>query len=159
MQSIGQNPLIGTGVAERGLTGGSENSLLFGTATFGLGMGFLILVLMSISAVIVVRLWRYRRYMDPFARRITDLIVAANLMYFGGSIFEGYILARVGSLLVFLLIFGAMGTRMLADVRDATVPVDDELEWSEAGDEIDVDEYDHSDWSDATDDDVLEDSL
>lgn len=137
VRTIADHPLFGIGSTESGEAGGSENSILYGTATSGLGMGALILVLMISSAVLLKNLWRLKRSMIPSDRRLVDLIVGANCMYFAGSMFEGYIIARVSAMLVILMMFGAMGSRLIQEAREAPTselehdqPPDQYDEWS-----------------------------
>lgn len=146
LSTAAAHPILGVGTTERNAFEGSENSFLYGIASFGMGMGVLILLLMLVSGVTVLRLWRMRPEMSPLERRLTDLIVAINAMYFAGSVFEGYIIARVGSPLVMLMIAGGM-TRALRARLEEGVPdeFEDELQNGDGSEYSDADEH-TSDW-------------
>ncbi len=92
---------------------------------------------MIASAVLLKNLWRLKPSMIPSDRRLVDLIVAGNCMYFAGSMFEGYIISRVSAPLVILMMFGAMGSRLIQEARDSSA--------SEVEHDKSPDEYD--DWS------------
>lgn len=108
------NPLIGVGPTE---LEASENSYLVGLAAFGVGMLFLILTLVVVGGVQCLRLWRIRRHVDRDTATLIDLVLGQQAMYFAGSVFEGYINARVASHLVTILVFAAIGSHILRQHR------------------------------------------
>lgn len=110
------NPIFGVGSDD---LRASENSLLYGFASYGIGMVILILLLGAVSFVQVVRLLRIQRHLNPFRRRLAHLCISFNAMYFVGAIFEGYIVARISVLTVYMLVFAGITTRLLADHRAA----------------------------------------
>jgi hypothetical protein len=82
-------------------------------ASYGIGMGAIIALLVVVCAVQGLRLWVRKRYMSPVERRFVDLVLGFYAMYFGGSVFEGYVISRVSTQLVMMLIFSAIGARLL----------------------------------------------
>jgi hypothetical protein len=55
-----------------------------------------------------------KRWMPERTRRVADLVLGFYGMYFAGAMFEGYIMSRVSAALVFMLIFSAIGGRLIA---------------------------------------------
>jgi hypothetical protein len=111
-----EHPIIGVG---REGAEASENSYLYGFAAFGIGMLLLMLLFTAVSAWQVARVIRVRALVPWSHRSVPDLIVAFNIIYFAGAVFEGYLLARVAGLLVLMLLFGAMATRVIELARRA----------------------------------------
>lgn len=105
-----RSPLIGSPMTEMRA---SENSYLLSVVLFGIGCLLLILVMMAISGWVCLKLWMLRKTADPLWRRIIELIIGYNVMYFAGAMFEGYIVARLEANIMFMLFFGAMGTALL----------------------------------------------
>lgn len=114
MRNGQRNPLFGVGVSE---AGDSENSFLYGFASYGVGMVFLQLLLFFVSGVQGLRLMRWRSFAPPELRAFTDLIIAYFAMYFAGSLLEGYMIARVAAPLMFLLFFGSLATSFIQNSR------------------------------------------
>lgn len=123
-----QNPVIGAG---QGADFGSENSLLFAFASYGIGMLLLVALFYVLSGWVCLRLFRLRSRLDRAMRAAADLFLAFNAAYFAGSVFEGYIISRVSVNLVLILTFSAVGSFLLSE---ATRP------WWEDGDEESQDE-------------------
>lgn len=119
LRNISENPMTGVGSTEEAAA--SENSLLYGMASYGVGIGVLIVLMMLHGAWLCVRLFRRRFSLGKHQRALADVIIAFNLVYFAGSMFEGYIIARVNQMVIYLLLFAAMATRLLdkADEDDA----------------------------------------
>lgn len=111
LEEISANPLFGVGLPK---DIPSENSFLFGMASYGVGMGFLLFLTVVVVGVQVLGLWRRKRMFPIRERRLIELLTGFYAMYFAGAMFEGYMIARVSTSLVFLLIFGAIGTRLAA---------------------------------------------
>jgi hypothetical protein len=110
------NPLFGsggTGVKEMFRAEKSENSLLYGLATYGAGMGLIIVLMFFASLVQIVRLMRLRGGLVPYQRRLVEFIVGAQAMFWAGSVFEGYIVGRVSSPIVYMMLFAAMAQRTI----------------------------------------------
>jgi hypothetical protein len=105
------SPIFGVGPES---VEGSENSYLLAFASYGFGMVILMFLLVGISALQCLRLYRVRRSVDPATGSLIDLVLGQQAIYFLGSVFEGYVNARVGSNLVILLIFAAIGKYLLA---------------------------------------------
>lgn len=109
IESSKENPFIGVGVEQ---AGSSENSYLYALASYGIGMVVLVVTLAGVSLAMCLRLFRLRWRLDPSRRAIIDVVLAYNAMYFIGGIVEGYMLARVSSNLVLLIVFAAMASRI-----------------------------------------------
>jgi hypothetical protein len=59
-----------------------------------------------------MRLLMIRRRLDLGARRVVDLMIGFFCLYFAGSMFEGYIIARINVMLPLFLIFSSITTRL-----------------------------------------------
>ncbi|MFN9993593.1 MAG: O-antigen ligase family protein [Phycisphaerales bacterium] len=105
-----QNPVFGVGV--RGVAA-AENSFLLATASYGFGSFFTLLLLAIGSAVQCVRLLGVRFRGDTTTNRFADLQIGFFLMYFAGSMFEGFIIARISVMLPIYLIFSAITSRLI----------------------------------------------
>ena len=116
LRNARRDPLIGVGIGE---AGDSENSFLYGFASYGVGMVALQFLLVIVSGVQGFRLLRWRSHAPASISSFSDLIIAYFAMYFAGSIVEGYMIARVGAPLMFLLLFGSMATIFIQNTRDA----------------------------------------
>lgn len=110
IEEIASNPLLGVGIPK---DIPSENSFLFGMASYGVGMGAVMLLTVLACAVQSLRLWRARRVLPTRERRLTELIVGFYAMYFGGAIFEGYMISRVSTSLIFMLLFSTFGAAVI----------------------------------------------
>lgn len=104
------SPLIGVGTEN---AEASENSFLLGFASFGLGMLVLMLLLLAVSARQTLRLLALRRRIDRASIPLVDFCIGQQVVYFAGAIFEGFMHSRVGSHLLFMLVFSQMGAYLL----------------------------------------------
>jgi hypothetical protein len=104
------SPLVGIGPDE---VEGSESSYLLGFASYGIGMLLMLLALVGIGAVHTFRLYRIRRRSAPEVVALIDFCIAQQVMFYAGSVFEGYITGRVGYHITTILIFAAMGTYII----------------------------------------------
>ena len=120
-----ESPLLGTGAREE--TKFSENSFLFGLATYGLVMGVILVTFLLYSGWLCLKLWRAKHWLDPLHRRFVDLFIGFNAMYFAGANFEGYLISRVSASLTFMLGFSALGPYLLQKARQAQ----HEAEWAD----------------------------
>jgi O-antigen ligase len=102
----------------------SENTYLKALATYGIGMLFLTLVMVLVSARLMWRLFRLRRWLDPDRQALVDMIIAFNAMYFAASLFEGVMDARVSSYLVLMLILSAMVANLLRQEAESAALAD-----------------------------------
>lgn len=100
-----QNPLFGSGFNE---TRANENSYLVAFGAYGFSVGVLVLVLLFVSMGLMVRLISVRRLIPAQYRRIVDLILAFNVAYFLGAMFEWHIVSRLEGNITYLLIFSAL---------------------------------------------------
>lgn len=133
-----ENPLLGTGDPNRAR--GSENSYLLALAAHGIFMGVLVFALMGACIILCLKLLRRRRYEDKFGKALTDLAMGGMAMYFAGGLLEGYIISRVHSATVFLVLCATIGRRVL-DTRP-----DEQHALEEATTD---EEYAEDDWHDA----------
>jgi hypothetical protein len=108
------NPIFGVGPGE---IEGSENSYLLGFASYGAFMVLLMLAFIWIAGAHCLKLWRLRRWVDPDTASLIDLCIGQHIMYFAGSVFEGFMQARVGSNLLVILIYGGIGTVLIRQQR------------------------------------------
>jgi hypothetical protein len=109
-----KNFLFGAGIEENPFT---ENSLLYGFAAYGIGMLVLMLVFYGVSIVQIVHLVRARRLLDPWQKRVADMVLAFQVAYLAGALFEGYLLGRVSFMTVLLFTFGGMSTKIIDYAR------------------------------------------
>lgn len=116
-QQFLDNPITGTGSTEE--TQFSENSYLLGMASYGIGMGLLIAALMIVSVAQCARLFFARAMFSPRGKALVDLTLAIQLLYFLGAMTEGYIVARVSTMQVFMLIFSSLASCLLSDAAEA----------------------------------------
>ena len=112
------NPLLGTGIES---TSKSENGYLYGFAAYGLGMVFLIMILCCVSGYLCLQLLSKRKLLPREYRSLADFVIAYFAVYFAGSVFEGFMMARVAANLSFFIIFASMGAYLvrLADAYGA----------------------------------------
>jgi O-antigen ligase len=112
-----ESPLIGVGPAE---VQASENSYLLAFASFGIGMLFLCLLFAAVGAWHCLKLLRLRLGADRQTITFIDLCLGQQVMFFAGTVFEGYMHARVGSNIVVLLIFTAVGCYLIRRQAELT---------------------------------------
>lgn len=109
------NPLFGAGSQQEAVN--SENSFLLGLAAYGVFMGVLILILFASVAYQVLTVLRLRPWLLPEERRVMDLYMGVVGAYFAGSMLEGYIVSRVSSPLVVLIIFSGIGGWLVSNAK------------------------------------------
>lgn len=112
-----RNPLVGVGTDD---ALASENSYLYGFASYGMGMVVLMALLIALSVKRAADLYRHRGLMGPL-RPVMDIVIAFYAMYFIGALFEGYIVQRVGVPLIAILMFNGLGYRLLRLARGQDV--------------------------------------
>lgn len=103
------NFVLGVGISER-LE--SENSYLTAFATFGFGMFILVCTLIPVAMVQCWRLFQIGRRLPQWGR-YTDLLIAFNMMFFVGAVFEGYIIARISFPFATMLVMSGLGGRLV----------------------------------------------
>lgn len=130
LQSGLSSPIIGVGLKDAGDT---ENSYLLGFAGYGVGMVALICLLMFACLIQSLRLLKRRWSLPTADRTLIDLIIGMETMYFAGAVFEGYVMARVGPPLMFLLIFSGMGSALISAIDTGTWfgEIEDESDYPE----------------------------
>ncbi len=109
------NPLIGVGFYN---VQGNENSYLIAMAAYGVGMLFLILVMMAIWVWMSIRLWLLRGYLSSSQRRLADLVIGYMVMYFAGAVFEWYIIARLDLNNLMAIVTGSIMVGLLRTARE-----------------------------------------
>lgn len=97
-----ENPILGAGTegAEK-----SENSWLYGFASYGIGMLVLLLTLTFVTSIEILKSM-YARFRVPAEyRNYMDFMIGVLLMYFAGAVLEGYMITRVSSTLCVFMVF------------------------------------------------------
>jgi hypothetical protein len=112
-QQFMASPIIGVGVTETE----SENSYLYAISAFGIGMGLLIGLLILVSGVLCLKLFARRHMLPPHLRSLADLTIAYHALYFAGGFFEGYMVARVGTHIIFMAIFSAIMAQLIRQTQ------------------------------------------
>lgn len=110
------NPLFGlggTGVKDTFRSEKSENSLLYGLATYGVGMGVVIVLMFLASVLQCLKVLRLRGQMASYQRRVAEFVIGSQAMFWAGSVFEGYIVGRVSAPILFMMMFTAMAQRTI----------------------------------------------
>lgn len=106
-----ENPIMGVGAAEDAAY--SENSYLAALASYGIGMGLLLLIFTFVSLGMVLRLFRSKQYLSRQQKSLADLYIGYMAMHFAGAMFEGFLHARVGAMLSFFMLFSCIGARLI----------------------------------------------
>lgn len=104
------SPVIGRGVQE---LGDSENGYLYGFAAYGFGMVMLIGLLIAATIATSLKLWSRRKYLPLEYRSLCDFTIGYFALYFGGSMFEGYMMARVAANLTFFMLFAGIAGMLI----------------------------------------------
>jgi hypothetical protein len=102
LYSVGlESPLFGVGTedAEK-----SENSWLYGFASYGIGMLALLLMMALTGTIEIIKSFRARFSVPGEYRNYFDFLNGMMLMYFAGAVLEGYMISRVSSTLAFFMI-------------------------------------------------------
>ena len=126
------SPIVGKGVEG---AGDSENGYLYGFAAYGIGMVMLIMILMLGTAYTSFKLWARRKYLPIEYRSLSDFLIGYFALYFGGSFFEGYMMARVASHLLFFLVFTGIASQFIQMTNRALAAepgLDDEYDSDQA---------------------------
>ena len=111
---------IGTGAHTSGGTSFSENSYLYGFASFGIGMLALLLTFLFASMFYCLKLLRWS--MDfPHWRPCVDFSLAIYVVYFALSPLDGGMLSRVDQLLVMLMLAGSISAFFLRGVAEGEI--------------------------------------
>ncbi len=110
------NPILGTGIQG---TRYSENSYLLALVAYGFGGALLLLVLVGVTAVQMLRIWRLRSFMTKRRKGFADLIFSINAMYFAGGLSSWYVISRVDVTIVYLLVMAGMATRLIELATEA----------------------------------------
>ena len=110
-----ENPVIGAGFDATREQDATENSYLLAWAAYGFGMVLIVFTLGILCLIQSISLLRARSRLGDEAPFV-DLVVAYYPMFFLGALFEGYIMARVGVTLVFLVLLSSLGSLLLRTV-------------------------------------------
>ncbi len=116
IESASENPIMGNGTA---FAGSSENSLMLATASYGIGSGLLMLALYLAMLGMMFKYLLLRWQLGSKERGLGDTCAGLLLAYFVGSNFEGYGVARVSVMSVFL-VFAAAMLRMVNQAANAS---------------------------------------
>ncbi|MEZ6163672.1 MAG: hypothetical protein R3B67_04470 [Phycisphaerales bacterium] len=133
-----ENPMVGVGTEG---TEKSENSWLYGFASYGAGMLAILVFLTLIAFTIGLKWFRARFSLDPYYRPLLDLCIGGVAMFFAGAVLEGYIVSRVSASLCLIPIYcgaGAIFCRVaLRGHVEMYDPDDlDPVDWDAYGDEL-----------------------
>lgn len=104
------HPLLGAGQGEDMST---ENSILLGFAAYGIVMLGLVVLMLASCFWICYKLFFGRGRLLKEYRPFVDIVVGYNAAYVVGSMFEGYIISRVSTNFVLMLMFAAIGSSLL----------------------------------------------
>lgn len=116
-----QNPIFGSGFNE---TRANENSYLVAFGAYGVFVGTLVLALLFVSMWLMARLIAYRKHVPQQHRRIVDLILAFNVAYFLGAMFEWHIVSRMEGNITYMLIFSVLTKQLMLKVDAETTTHD-----------------------------------
>lgn len=108
-------PLLGEG----GQTRAVEHSFLLGWVVYGPVMALLIAVMFFATVVLSIRLWQSRVYVTPSVRRLIDLILGYFMMYWIGSNFEWYVVARIDANIPLMMSFACISGSILRQTAAA----------------------------------------
>lgn len=101
-----ENPVVGVGTEG---TEKSENSWLYGFASYGVGMLGILILLTGVSFAVGLRWFRARFSLEHEYRPYIDLCIAGVAMYFAGAVLEGYIVSRVSASLCIIPVYCGAG--------------------------------------------------
>ncbi len=145
IETAKESPLFGVGMGEMDR---SENSWLYGYASYGIGMLILLLLMTFVSMVEIAKSIKYRFTMPHEYRPYLDVLIGIMLMYYAGAVLEGYMISRVSvTICVFMVASVAnINIRKLA-VQNHDYAYDENLyeEYSHQDSSNKYDDYDHSD--------------
>jgi len=105
-----EDPLIGAGTSN---AGSSENSWLYGFASYGIGMLVLSLLLTLFGVIQIYSTLRGRWGLPRGQQTAMDVSAGIVLAYFAGSVFEGFFSARISPNLVIVMLFSGVLARLL----------------------------------------------
>ncbi len=100
-----ESPIVGNGPM---FAGSSENSLLLALSAYGIGSLILQFFVLIAILVIVLKYVVRRGLLPQSVRPAGDLSAGVLMMYFFGAQFEGYGVARVSVMTVFLVVFASI---------------------------------------------------
>jgi hypothetical protein len=106
-------------------------------------MVLLILTLIACTAYTSLKLWRRRKYLPIEYRSLSDFLIGYSALYYGGSFFEGYMMARVAANLTFFMMFAGLASQLI-QMTDRALAAEglNEDDWSYGLDEDFLDEAD-----------------
>jgi len=116
------NPVFGVGTGAHSLTGTqySENSYLYGFASFGISMLLLLLFFLASSIRHCVQLF-FAAWSHPKWAPIIDIVIAYNVIYFALSPIDGGMLSRADQGLVTMLLISGLSGRLMHDLREGVL--------------------------------------
>jgi hypothetical protein len=118
------SPLIGVGIVNAGK---SENGILYAAASYGIGAPLILIGLALGCLSLGIQLFR-RTQQYPALHPQADLVNAVLAAYFAGSIFEGYMIGRVSSMLIVITLAIVSGQILLDRITiwESQVDLDEE---------------------------------
>jgi hypothetical protein len=126
IQAFLRNPFVGSGAEE---LDASENSFLYAAASFGI-VG-LVLLVSSVVATLAICFRAVRLYtqMNLLQHKSVNLILGLVAMILFGSVFEGYLVGRVGAMpLLWLAAIASLEILVAETEAEAREPIDEEAE-------------------------------
>lgn len=108
------NPIFGMGIDK---VDKSENGYLYGFASFGAFYLLACFALTILSAAQFSQLFRLRWSLEPQDRAVCDLVLSYIAVFYAGSMFEGYMTARISANMVMLVVITTVGHRLVMMVR------------------------------------------
>jgi len=99
--SAQQNPMVGVGMDELER---SENSWIYGFASYGIGMLILLLLMTFVATIEILKSIKVRFSLPQEYRPSLDVLVGLMLMYFAGAVLEGYMVSRVSATICIFMV-------------------------------------------------------
>lgn len=126
-----RSPLLGVGVED---SEKSENSWLYGFASYGVGMLGLLLMMIPIAAIECLMMLRARFALPRQHRPMIDLCLGVIAMYFAGAMLEGYMISRVGTPLCLVPVFCGAGAILRRWAKSGAHHPEHDIEYAYDGD-------------------------
>lgn len=133
-----ESPMVGVGT---NFNDRSENGWLYAFSSFGIGALAISIVFTLVALWELFRLAVRRFSMSPALRPYADYVIGIVLMYIAGSVFEGYLIARLGAPTTVILVvlgIGAVVRKALSLEGLEEVSDPEAGEWEDDACEVDV---------------------
>ncbi|QQS07805.1 MAG: hypothetical protein IPK69_07225 [Phycisphaerales bacterium] len=129
IESASDSPIMGNGTA---FAGSSENSLMLAVASYGVGSGLLMLALYAAMAVMWLKYLIVRWSLHSDERNLGDTAAGLMFAYFVGSNFEGYGVARVSVMSVFLVFSASILHMVIQTARSRQLTTEEPAEHNQS---------------------------